>query len=121
MNNLQESEKCKISINKNLEKYKKKMDKINKQINYLKLLSMSYDNDQNELPMPLEFNNITLNNFKKEKSKKYTKHLIDKLKNRKSKHKESKHKESKHKESNDKIKIKIEVQEEIEIPSLEYA
>jgi hypothetical protein len=111
MNNLQESEKYKISINKNLEKYKKKMDIINKQINYLKLLSMSYDNDQNELPMPLEFNNITLNNFKKEKSKKYTKHLIDKLKNRK----------SKHKESNDKIKIKIEVQEEIEIPSLEYA
>ena len=112
--NINESEKYQISIDKNLKKYKKKIDKINRQIEYLKLLSMSYDKNQIELPVPLKFNDITLTNIKKEKSKKYTKYLINKLKKRSNKNKENIN-------NNDKIQVKIEVHEEIEIPSLEYA
>ena len=74
----------------------------------LKELEMN-DKFEYEKPMPLYYNTITQKNIDKEKSKKYTKMLINKLKNRSNKIK------------SEKITIKKEVTEEIEIPYLEYA
>ena len=108
-------EQYQIQIYKNLKKYKKKMEKINNQINYLQLLLMSYDKRSEELPVPLKFNDITFKNQNNKKSKEYTNALINKLKKRKNSHKTQEN------INNDQIKVKIEIQEEIEIPSLEYS
>jgi hypothetical protein len=110
-----EQEQYQIQIYKNLKKYKKKMEKINNQINHLQLLLMSYDKQSEELPVPLKFNDMTFKNQNNKKSKQYTNALINKLKKRKNSHKAQEN------INNDQIKVKIEIQEEIEIPSLEYS
>ena len=85
----------KNKIERQIEKYKNKLKKINKKIKH-----------EIEIPMPLEYNIITHKNIEKEKSVKYTKKLIKILKNRRKKKIEN-------------IIIKKEVEEEIEIPYLE--
>jgi hypothetical protein len=84
----------------------------------LKELETNYNNfcEEYEKPMPLYYNTITQKNMDKEKSKKYTKMLINKLKNR-----SNKIKSGRFTESAENITIKKEVTEEIEIPYLEYA
>jgi hypothetical protein len=84
----------------------------------LKELEINYNNfgEEYEKPMPLYYNTITQKNMDKEKSKKYTKMLINKLKNR-----SNKTKSELFCESAENITIKKEVTEEIEIPYLEYA
>lgn len=84
--------KEKKTLEKQICKLQNKLEKINK--NYL---------EEFEKPMPLNYNTITQKNLEKEKCIIYTKKLIKKLKKRKH------------------IKIKKEVEEEIEIPYLEYA
>ena len=84
-------------------KYKKKLEKINKRIHRIEKILSTYIDDNNEVEMPLNLNKITHKNINKEKSIKYTKSLIKKLNERKVK-----------------IIIKKEVNEEFEIPPLEY-
>lgn len=90
-----------ISRKKELKKlikfYKKKLLNLNIEIDNLK--------SKYEIPMPLKYNKITDKNNQNEKSYKYTKKLIEKLKQR----------------SILNVYIKKEVEEEIEMPPLEYA
>lgn len=92
-----------ISIKEELKECKRKLKKLNKKLKYLNLLS-----DNNEEPMPSNFNKITNKNLEREKSINYTKKLLINLKKRSH-------------ILNFNYKIKKEVMEEIEIPSLEYA
>lgn len=77
--------------------YKKKLSNLHIEVENLK--------SEYEIPMPLKYNKITDKNNQNEKSYKYTKKLIKKLKQR----------------SISNINIKKEVEEEIEMPPLEYA
>ena len=77
--------------------YKKKLSNLHIEVENLKI--------EYEIPMPLKYNKITDKNNQNEKSYKYTKKLIKKLKQR----------------SISNINIKKEVEEEIEMPPLEYA
>jgi hypothetical protein len=95
-------EKNKIEMK--LKKYENKLKKLEKEMKCYNLLSI--ENDIIELPMPLYYNTLTDRNLQREKSKKNTKNLLNKLNMRK--------------KSNEQIKIKKEVTEEIEIPPLEY-
>ena len=88
----------KKQLEKMLNICKKKLKKLNNN-NHI-------SSDENEIPMPLKFNIITDKNFQREKSLKYTKKLINKLKKRS--------------QQFENIVIKKEIEEEIEIPSLEY-
>jgi len=93
-------------IEETLKKCENRLKKLDKQIKCLNLLSN--DIDDNEQPMPLYFNIITNKNLEREKSKKYTKKLLNILKKRSCKI------------YFNNITIKKEVVEEIETPSLEY-
>ena len=93
------------TIEKTLKKCENRLKKLDKQIKYLNL---SNDIDENEQPSPLHFNIITNKNLEREKSKKYTKKLLNILKKRSCKI------------NFDNVTIKKEVVEEIEMPSLEY-
>ena len=77
--------------------YKKKLSNLHIEVENLK--------SEYEIPMPLKYTKITDKNNQNEKSYKYTKKLIKKLKQR----------------SISNINIKKEVEEEIEMPPLEYA
>ena len=103
--------KEKIMIEEKIKKCEQKLKEIED-------VNTSYENsinNENEKPMPLYFNKITHKNLNREQSKKYTKMLINKLKNR-----SNKLKLGRFCESAENITIKKEITEEIEIPSLEY-
>ena len=102
--------KEKIMIEEKIKKCEQKL----KEIEDMSTSENSINNEY-EKPMPLYFNKITHKNLNREQSKKYTKMLINKLKNR-----SNKLKLGKFYELSENITIKKEVIEEIEIPSLEY-
>ena len=97
-----------IQEKKRIEKMLKKCENKLKKLNKLEQLNnILYCINKKETPMPLNFNKITYKNHQREKSINYTKKLINKLKKR-----------SQVKFEN--FFIKKEVEEEIEIPALEY-
>ena len=111
--------KEKITIEEKIKKCEQKL----KEIEDTSVLYKNSINNEYEKPMPLYFNKITHKNLNREQSKKYTKMLINKLKNRSNKLKLGRFCELSRigSEFAENITIKKEVTEEIEIPSLEYA
>ena len=80
----QELLKEKLELETKIKKCENKLKKINYKINNIKL-NEKLDNinqDEQELPMPLNYNLITHKNYENEKSSTYTKKLINKLKER---------------------------------------
>jgi hypothetical protein len=117
-----------------LAQYKKMIEKkIQKYEEMLKSIDECMRNENCELPMPLYYNDITHNSVKHQKSKKYTKCLIDKLIKRKTAHvtsieeihvKQEPIEETKSCEMEMDMEIIINgnvIEEELEMPPLEYA
>jgi hypothetical protein len=96
-----------LNEKRTIEEMIKKCEKKLREIDSIGIeLNDSFVPHQYEEPMPLYYNKITHKNLNKEKSIKYTKMLINRLKNRSKKNYEN-------------ITIKKEVTEEIEIPSFD--
>lgn len=125
--NLCELTKYKKDVETMIKKYSKLLQSINERI-------QSHDDiDDIELPMPLYYNNITHDAYKHEISIKYTKYLINKMKKRNKHNKHNKHIQENITIKQEPIDILTYIQiheptsngnvmeEEIEMPPLEYA